>query len=301
MMRRYAVLDVFSETPLAGNALAVVLQAEGLDDQEMQRIAAEFNLSETVFVLPAENPAHSARARIFTPRNELPFAGHPTVGTAVLLGLERTSNGTGATDVMVVLEEGIGPVRCGVELSGSASGRAVFDVPKLAEETGTAPDKENLAAALSLEPHEIGFENHLPSVFDAGLPFLFVPVYNRDAIGRARPDLSSWPESGAPMATMFLYCRDTEGVGRQFHARMFAPTAGIPEDPATGSAVAALAGVVRKFDPLSPGTHYLTIEQGFEMGRPSLISLEIDIEGTALHAVRIGGNAVVVAEGTLKL
>jgi trans-2,3-dihydro-3-hydroxyanthranilate isomerase len=299
MSRRYAILDVFTDRPLAGNPLAVVLDSDGLDDARMQAIAAEFNLSETVFVAPATKPVHSAAVRIFTPARELPFAGHPTVGTAVLLGLERAASGFGNGEMVLVLEETVGPVRCGVSLHSDRLGHAIFDLPKLPVEVSEAPGKDTLAAALNLIPAEIGFENHHASIFDAGVPYSFVPVRDLAAIGKAKANHAAWRAAFGKGGAAFLYCREVTESGRHIHARMFAPELGITEDPATGSAVAALAGVIAKFDQPPGGSHRYVIEQGIEMGRPSLISLEIDMEGGAVAEGRIGGEAVVVARGAL--
>jgi trans-2,3-dihydro-3-hydroxyanthranilate isomerase len=299
-MRRYAVLDVFTDRPLAGNPLAVVLDGEGLDDARMQAIAREFNLSETVFVGSPEKPPHSARIRIFTPRHELSFAGHPTVGTAVLLALQDAGENPGAHEAMLILEEKIGPVRCGVFLKGEGCGRAIFDLPAEAVALASDLDRDAVCSALSLLPGEVGFENHVPSVFSAGLAFAFVPVRNLEVIARARPNTGVWHDAfGSDAAAAFVYCREAEESESDFHARMFAPTMGIEEDPATGSAVAALAGAIMRFDAPGPGSHRFVIEQGFEMGRPSLIGLELDVAGGRIEGARIGGDAVVVARGTL--
>ncbi len=301
MARRYAILDVFTNKALAGNPLAVVLEAEGLSDEQMQAIAREFNLSETVFVLPPENPGHSANIRIFTPGCELPFAGHPTVGTAILMAMERFGDISGEQDAMVVLKEKIGPVRCGVVLKENAAGFAEFDLPKLPAPAGPTEDKDLIAAALGLEPSDIGFENHSPSCYEAGVPFVFVPVSNLAALSRAKPNMQIWAKAfrEATSQDVFVYCRETRVHDSGFHARMFAPTMGIPEDPATGSAVASFAGAVHYYDELPNGTHFIRVEQGYMMGRPSLIDLEIDIEARKLHAVRIGGQATLVARGEL--
>jgi trans-2,3-dihydro-3-hydroxyanthranilate isomerase len=269
MSRRYAILDVFTDRPLAGNPLAVVLDSDGLDDARMQAIAREFNLSETVFVTPPANPVHGAAIRIFTPQRELPFAGHPTVGTAVLLAGERLKQGEGLVESVMVLEEKVGPVRCGVLLTETdVGGHAVFDVPRVPEAVPALLDHEAIAAALGLIPGEIGFENHLPSAFSAGTPYVFVPVRDLDAIARAAAVPSHWSAAlrGASHA-MYLYTRATIGVGRQFHARCFAPDAGIIEDPATGGAAAAFPGAIHRFDAHPAGSHTFIIEQGFEMGR----------------------------------
>jgi trans-2,3-dihydro-3-hydroxyanthranilate isomerase len=300
MRLRYHVLDVFTEQRFGGNPLAVVLDADALDAARMQAIAREFNLSETVFVLTPQNKAHTARVRIFTTAAELPFAGHPTVGTAALLAHLRAPAGSGQDSALVVLEEVIGPVRIGVRLPPRGAPFAEFDAPRLPQPRGKPPSIEDLAAALGLLPAEIGFENHRPTVFDAGNAFTFVPVASLEAIGKARVSPQHWaPIAGT--AGAFLYCRQTVHTTSAFHARMFAPHNGMPEDPATGSAVAAFAGIVHRFDEVTDGPHKRVIEQGLEMGRPSLIELSLTVEGGSLTSVRIGGHAVRVAEGEIEV
>lgn len=300
MPRRFAILDVFTDRPLAGNGLAVVLDSEGLDDARMQAIAREFNLSETVFVLPPDNPAHAAAIRIFTPRSELPFAGHPTVGTAIQLALEAADANHNKHEMMLVLEEKIGAVRCGVSLKGEAAGHAMFDLPRLPTAIKDPPERDLIAGALNLSPSDVGFENHVPSAFEAGVPYCFVPVRDLDAIARAQPQMRQFGSVfTGPHAFAFVYTRETLGSDHHFHARMFAPLSGVAEDPATGSAVAALAGVIARFDQPPGGSHRYTIEQGYEMGRPSLIGLEIDMHDAAVDGARISGDAIMVAQGTL--
>lgn len=300
MQLDFYTLDVFTDRRFGGNPLAVVLGADGLDTGQMQTIAREFNLSETVFVQRPVNPAHSAKIRIFTPAKELPFAGHPTVGTACLLADLRTPDTGAERDALVALEETIGTVRVGVRLKNGSS-YAEFDTPRLPEPAGTAPSSEQLAGALGLIPSEIGFANHRPTVYSAGVPFVFVPVASLEAIARADVYLQHWTStfgpSGADMA--YLYCRQTVSATSAFHARMFAPLSGITEDPATGSAAAAFAGVIQQFDSLPDGNHRRTIEQGYEMGRPSLVNITLDVERGRLDTVRIGGGAVRVTEGKI--
>lgn len=301
--RRYAVLDVFTKTALEGNPLAVVLDADGLDTAAMQAIAAEFRLPETVFVLPPVNPASLATLRIFTPARELPFAGHPTVGTAVLLASRRFQPVHEPLDAVVVMEEQVGIVRCGVRLEPGQPGYAEFDAPVLAKPVAASlGDRADIATAVGLDPWEIGFENHTVSCYSAGSPFVFVPVADLAAMRKARPDGRAWKRAfGIDEARVgaYLYTRETLYHTSAFHARMFAPESGISEDPATGSAAAAFAGVVSRFDSPFDGVHRHPIEQGFEMGRPSLIDLEIEIRNGELKRVRIGGSAVIVADGTL--
>jgi len=300
MSRRYAVLDVFTREPLSGNPLAVVFDAEGLDDARMQAIAAEFNLSETVFVLPPERPVHAAMIRIFTPTTELAFAGHPTVGTAVALGLERVAAGTGNDEMVLVLEERVGPVRCGVSLRSERLGHAIFDLPKLPAEGGGGAEEGLAASALGLIAAEIGFENHRPTIFDAGVRFSFVPVRDLATIRKIAVAAGSWHAAFGD-DPVFVYCRETVETGHHFHARMFAPGLGVVEDAATGSAVAALAGAIAQFDQPPGGSHRYVVEQGYEMGRPSMIGLEIDMDGGGVVEGRIRGDAVVVATGRLDL
>jgi len=302
MTRRFHTFDVFTDTKYEGNPLAIVPEADGLDGADMQRIAREFNLSETVFILPPENKAHSARVRIFTPSRELPFAGHPTVGAAVFLGLQKTGGSDREEDLIIVLEEGVGPVRVGVRLCPGVAPFAELDVPVLPEEVDEAAPKDRLAAALGLAPNDIGFENHAATQYSAGVPFTFVPVRDLEAIGRAAPQIQYWREAFGvhDHPNAFVYCRQTIHNGAAFHARMFAPTMGIPEDPATGSAAAAFAGVVARFDDPRDGLHSGVIEQGFEMGRPSNIFMELEVQAGKLCKVRIGGHAVKVMEGTIE-
>jgi len=299
MKRRFATLDVFATTRGAGNPLAVVLDSGGLDTQAMQAIAREFNLSETVFVASPRMPAHRAAIRIFTPERELPFAGHPTVGTAVLLALRDAAEG--ATTEILVLEETVGPVPCAVSITGKLAGRAVFTLPRLPEEVEQPGALALMAGALGLERRDIGFDRHVPSVFSAGLGFTFVPVSTLGAIERIRMETSLWTQAMRPAdnPSTFAYCRQTREAGHHFHARMFAPAMGIAEDPATGGAVAAFAGAIMRFEQPGDGEHRFVIEQGYEMGRPSQIALELTVAKGALVSARIGGSAVMVSEGVL--
>ena len=299
MERRYAIWDVFTTRPLSGNPLAVVLDAGGLTPEQMQAIAREFNVSETVFVLPARLPSHTAYIRIFTPFTELQFAGHPTVGAAIQLADDRISGAAADCDALVVLEEGIGSVRVGVVGRRGQAPYAEFDVPKLPELSGAPAHDDRIATALGLSPQDIGFANHRPSQYDAGSSFVFVPVRGLDEIARAQIVTAHWDEAFGPAGKVFLYCRETIQHSATFHARMFAPGVGVPEDPATGSAAAAFSAALHRFDQLPEGTSDFTIEQGIEMGRPGEIKLEVEVANRKLKRVRIGGYACLVARGKL--
>jgi trans-2,3-dihydro-3-hydroxyanthranilate isomerase len=298
MARQFYTLDVFATAALAGNPLAVVLDSQGLDGAAMQAIAREFNLSETVFVAEPKNPINTAAARIFTPSRELPFAGHPTVGTAILLAHLRARDLLASQDLRVVLEEPIGEVVCVARHRRGEAMAAYFTVPRLPAPAGDAPPAAELADGLGLQLADIGFRTHVPSVYGVGAAHIFVPIASLDAMARARPDKTPWGADDGP--SVYLYCPETAKPGADYHARMFAGGWGIAEDPATGSAAAAFAGAVMAFDNPGDGEHMLVIEQGFEMGRPSLISLGLEVEG-GLRAVTIGGSAVIVSEGKLRL
>jgi trans-2,3-dihydro-3-hydroxyanthranilate isomerase len=301
MRLQFHTLDVFTEKRFGGNPLGVVLEADALSDAQMQTIAREFNLSETVFILKTERPAHSARIRIFTPAQELPFAGHPTVGTAALLAELRSPETNGERDALVVLELAIGTVRVGVRQKPRQPAFAEFDLPRLPERGVTPPPPDRIAAALSLIPSEIGFENHRPTIHSAGVPFVFVPVASLEAIARASVQAGIFAQvfAGPVPAGVYLYTRECVHTSSAFHARMFWPAAGVVEDPATGAAAAAFSAVVHHFDAPPDGLHKRIVEQGFEMGRPSLISLSLQVDGGRLSNARIGGYAVRVSDGQI--
>jgi trans-2,3-dihydro-3-hydroxyanthranilate isomerase len=297
MRRRFFTLDVFTARRFAGNVLAVVLDSDGLGDAAMQAVAREFNLSETVFVVPPDDPRHRARLRIFTPARELPFAGHPTVGTAVLLA--HLDGGAGEREL--VLGESVGPVACTVQ-PGKDGGSASFAIPRLPERIGGALDIPTIAAALSLQASDIGFGNFMPDSWSAGNAFTFVPLRGLEAMARAQPDMAIWSQvfgDDRPPGA-YLYCTEAVDRGASYHTRMFAPVMGVLEDPATGSAAAAFTGVLAASGQFAEGSHELTVEQGVEMGRPSLIRLTLTMRGGMLAAAWVGGDAVIVSEGAIE-
>lgn len=301
MRRQFYTLDVFTQTPFAGNPLAVVRDCDDLSDDRMQAIAREFNLSETVFLQRPADPVNTARARIFTPTRELPFAGHPTIGAAVLIGLIDAGGMIRARPLDIVLEEGVGPVRCTVRQPREGAAQARFGLPLLPTPAGEVADDARLAAALSLPPEDIGFRNHRPGAWSAGVGFTFVPLASRAAVDRARPDMALWSQAMGPAdhPAAFVYSEETTDPARHVYARMFAPSLGIAEDPATGGAVAAFAGACVAYEQPEDGEHFVIVEQGFAMGRPSVITLELAVAGGLLEAAAISGAAVIVSEGRL--
>lgn len=297
--RAYEIFDVFTDQPFAGNPLAVVHGAEGLSDAAMQSIAREFNLSETVFVLPPADARHRARVRIFTPGTELPFAGHPTVGAAVALALADKSKT--ANLEMLVLEETVGPVRCVARLASDTVGFAEFDVPRQPEILSVPlPDMVRLSRALGLAPDHLADGEMSIQAASAGTPFTFVELVDAEALAAVRPDLSCWEATfGAAPSQVFAFTTQTGTPSVSIRARMFAPTLGIMEDPATGAAAAALPAVLAEIAGEPPQACVLAIEQGVEMGRKSRIRVDVEVSDTGFRAIRIGGDAVKVASGHL--
>ena len=297
---QYCTADVFTSTRFGGNQLAVLPHAAGLSSEQMLAITREFNYSETTFVLPPADPAHTRRVRIFTPGGEVPFAGHPTVGTAFVLASIGEVPLTG-DETRVVLEEGVGPVPVTVRSPGGVPGFCQFAVAKLPEILPPLPGSAVLAPMLSLDEADLAGGAYPPQAVTCGLPFSFVPLRNRDAVRRARLRLDRWEEALArePHHMVMVFAMDAEAPGRDVRARMFGPGSGVPEDPATGSACAALGGYLGMRDARADGTLRWVVEQGFEMGRPSVIEIEADKARGAITAVRIGGESVLVCEGRL--
>ena len=299
----YYILDVFTERAFGGNPLAVVNEADRLSTADMQAIAREFGLSETVFVLKPESQGHTARVRIFTPLREIPFAGHPTLGAAALLAELRMPVINGERDAIIALEEQVGSVRVGVRLREGQAAFGEFDAPKGNTVIEELPQPEVTSAALGLIPNELGFENHKPVILRNSGSYAYVPVANLEAMSKSRVVATHWLTAFTDRKVdgVYLYTRQCVRSHASFHARMYAPDMGVPEDPATGSAAIGLARVIHMFDDLNDGSHKRMIEQGMEMGRPSSIALTITVARGELEGVRIGGHVVRVAEGTLRI
>lgn len=294
--RRYRVLDVFTDTAYGGNPLAVLLEAEGLTETQMQRIAREFNLSETVFIRPPRNRGETHRLRIFTPLRELPFAGHPTVGAALALAEE------GWPDDEFVFGEGIGPVR--VSLRRHKQRRSAWLWAAKLPEIGPAPPPvDALAALVSLRPTDILAGAWGPAAVTAGVPYVVIPVRDAATLARVELDLNRWREILKDWWSDQVYVvAPLDGPGStRYRVRMFAPSLGVLEDPATGAAATAFPGWLVPRLGAKDGVLTLTIEQGIEMGRPATIMVEIELSGGLITVVRVGGTAVPVAEGTIRI
>lgn len=294
MQRSYVTLDVFTAEVFGGNPLAVVLDAEGLTTSQMQSIAAEFNYSETTFVLPPRAAANAAQVRIFTPRTEVPFAGHPTVGTAVVLARELEARGVSPL-ADLVLEEGAGLVPVRLMRAGGAVTGAEFRAPR-ALEMGPLVALEDAAACLSLPTADLR-PDITPQVLSVGLPFLVVALASREALRLARPSLAAHERLLPPVGTDSVFAYARGNAAEELHARMFSPLDSIAEDPATGSAAAATLAFLAAQRPERDVTW--RIEQGVDMGRPSLILGRTCKREGVVTAVHVGGHAVAVMHGSL--
>lgn len=298
MTCQFYTCDVFTDTPFGGNQLAVFPDARGIPEDLLPKITREFNFSETTFVYPPDDPAHTKRVRIFTPGSELPFAGHPTVGTAVVLAALGDIPLTGE-ETRIVFEEKVGPVPVTIRSINGTPSFAQLTAAKLPEFNDSVPSADDIAEMLTLARPELDDARYPVRFVSVGFPFLFVAVKGLSAIGRIRINVSKMEAMG--LKEIFVFTDECERKGFHFHARMFAPLLGIPEDPATGSAAAAFSGYFAVRDAMTSGTLQWSIEQGCEMGRPSLLYIEADKSNGAVTAVRVGGSAVMMTEGRITM
>jgi len=300
MTLRFCTLDVFTDHRFGGNPLAVFTDVPELPNEFMQNIAREFNLSETVFIVKPRNPRAQRRLRIFTPSRELPFAGHPTIGAALVLVEEGLAGVSGASGEFL-LEEEVGLVPIKVRQQANGAWFVQLTTATLPTEGPAAPPIAEVARMLNVAETDILKDADFPQYYSCGVPYLFVPMRDRNAVARVSidPVLNRKLQETTGISQVFVFSYDPERESSDIRARMFAPEFGIIEDPATGSAVAAFAGYLARRSWHREGTLQWTIEQGFEMGRPSLLYLEADIAEGAVAAVRVGGTAVRMSEGQL--
>lgn len=293
MKLNYLLLDVFTRERLKGNQLAVVTKADGLLDGEMQAIAREFNLSETVFILKPQAERNTASIRIFTPHAELPFAGHPTVGAAVVLGLQNKVTA-------VRLEEKIGLITALFEKTDKRSGEARFALPRLPSRVATLTDRLGMAQALGIEVEDIGCDVYQPAVFTAGVAFHLVPVRDASVLKRIKVNAGMWNRVFShDHNSAYVFTLTPDEPDNDLAARMFGMDIG--EDPGTGSAAAALIGLLSEHANLASGQADFVLRQGYEMGRPCRITIQLRKDHDVLIHGGIGGHAVIVGEGVLDL
>jgi trans-2,3-dihydro-3-hydroxyanthranilate isomerase len=297
---RYLTADVFTDQLFGGNQLAVIPDAESIDSERMAAIAREFNFSETTFVLPPADPRHTRRVRIFTPGGEIPFAGHPTVGTAHVLATIGDIQLQGdATDI--VLEEEVGPVPVRITAFSGQPTFCQLSVAQLPDSQPSPAARAEIARMLSLDDSDMA-DGVEPESISCGTPFLFVPLRDMSAVSRARARADLIEEVlGGYRTQMVMVFAENDARERTVRARMFAPSIGVPEDPATGSAAVGLGAWLARRQPVAAGTMKWTIEQGIEMNRPSTLHVEVDMADRVITAVRVGGQTVVVSEGTMRV
>ena len=294
---RYFICDVFTEKRFGGNQLAVLPEAAGLSEREMQQIAREFNFPESTFVLPSATLTR--RVRIFTPTQEMPFAGHPNVGTAFVLATIGELGVIGDAGTAVTFEEKAGPVPIDISRKNALIYCELTAPQRIT--IGSAVAADLAARALSLTPADIVTRTHQPQVGSVGFPFLFVELRDRDTLARARPNLDgidTLKAQGLP-PDIHLYVRSKDDF--DIRARMFAPLDGIPEDPATGSANVSLAAMLTHYEESRSGSFSFRIAQGVEMGRPSILNARTVKQNGEVVEARIGGTCVMVAEGMLEV
>ncbi|MFZ5781208.1 MAG: PhzF family phenazine biosynthesis protein [Pseudomonadota bacterium] len=297
----FTTVDVFTDRRFGGNPLAVLPDATGLATEQMQAIAAEFNLAETTFVLPPRDPAHTAEVRIFTPKAEMPFAGHPNVGTAFVLARRGACHGRPITGDRLVFEEKAGLVPIDLTREGGTVVAARLAAPQalaLGEEIAPAL----VAEMCGLEAGDIATGTHRPVIASCGNNFVFAEVASRAALARAavHTDVLARHLPMSRAVGVHLYTRVRE-AGVEIQSRMFAPLFGVPEDPATGSANVVLIGLLAHFRPEADLVLNKTIGQGFDMGRPSLLQAAAEKKAGRVVATYIGGRCVPMLKGTIDL
>ncbi|MCO4100491.1 MAG: PhzF family phenazine biosynthesis protein [Gemmatimonas sp.] len=310
---RFVTADVFTSVAFTGNQLAVVFGAEGLSTETLQAITREFNYAESTFVFAPETPGTTRRVRIFTPELEVPFAGHPTIGTAHVLAatgeVPPSAAEVAAGEMTIVLGENVGPVPVRMRLENGVPVHGQFTTAQLPEERVEISDLEALASTLSLSANDFVGGTHAPAAASCGLPFLIMPLTSVDAVRRARLNLDAWQRvlqgkwAAWPMVFAMEPSESAASLpahvqGCDIRARVFVPGSTVPEDPATGSANAALAGYLAARTPRN-GTLRWEVAQGVEMGRPSRLSLEAHKHAGVIDAIGVGGATLIISEGTM--
>lgn len=296
----FITVDVFTDCKFGGNPLAVIPDGRGLTGAQMQAIAGEFNLAETTFVLPPQDPSHTAQVRIFTPRAELPFAGHPNIGTAYVLAVEASRAGRVLAEPLV-FEEKAGLVRLDLIKDGASVIGARL-VPPQTLTRGDDLDPEIVTAACSLNVNDVESANHRPCIASCGIPLAFVEVKTRAVLASARPRAEVFTKHlpAERITGILLYVHDRSD-GFDLQVRMFAPLYGVPEDPATGSGNVALAGLLASLRPEPDLKLALRIAQGVDMGRPSLLEVAAEKRGGKIVGLSIGGRCVPMMRGVLEV
>ncbi len=296
---RFHSLDIFTDNKFSGKSLAVFEDGDTFTPIEMLAIAGEFNFFATAFICAPRNPVNTVRLRVFSPHGEHAFASHAVIGVAVLLAQTRAAEMLSRREVVVVLEFGEEIFTCEVIRSSAGVSYAQFALNAIPTSRAGAPNFETLAPALAVFLEDLGFENHAPRVYGAREPFTFVPLRSLAALERACPSADGLTLLLGDTAGLCLYTADTIDPKSAVHARLFRP--GGAEDPASGEALAAFAGVACEFERPNDGEHQIFIEQGHKMGRPSRLTLRMNIADGGLAGIQLGGQAIQICQGELKL
>ncbi|MEM9774208.1 MAG: PhzF family phenazine biosynthesis protein [Chloroflexota bacterium] len=299
MKYKYYTCDVFTDTRFGGNPLAVLPNAAGLTAEQMQKIAAEFNYSETTFVFPADQEGHTRKVRIFTATEEVPFAGHPNIGTAfTLASIGELGEIDGAMSVTFEEEAGLVSI-----LIRNEVGKPIWCELKAPQPVsiGRMISAEKAAQALSLKPEDIVIDNHRPQVASVGLPFLLVELRDMAALKRARANVARFREIKGVGINPYIHMYVKTNDEFDLRTRMFCPLDNVPEDPATGSANCALVGMLTAIHPETDGAFSWHIAQGFEMGRPSILDARTEKQNGDVIGVWVAGSSVMVAEGIIEV
>ncbi len=303
----FHTMNVFTHHPFTGNPLAIVLDADALSDQQMQTMAREFNLPETIFIQSPVNKAHTAKVRIFTPATELPFAGHPTIGCAIFLAQQQNAKlAEFSTQILLEEEAGLVPVNV-VQSNGKVN--AQLSAPVIPEPAAKPADTNDdikldaatAACALGIAESDVDTRNSQPMAHTGGPTFLLVPLTNKDTVAKvcALEPMSTDLSQAYAATGIYVYYLDTST--KEIDARMFAPAAGIPEDPATGSATALLASQLLESNQLSNGENEFILRQGYDMGRPSDLLLSISVHDNALVDVKVSGSCTPISSGKMRI
>ena len=303
MNYNYYIADVFTRQIFSGAQIAVFPKADGLSNEHMQLLARELNLSETVFVFHPDSESTTRKMRIFSPLGEIDFAGHPIIATAYVLGCCGDINLTEAI-THVVFEQNVGPIDVNISAN---QGKPVFvqfsrKISSIVDRF--APTDEELSSFLSIKQSELDHKKYSPRLVSCGVPYLIVPVWSYETVRKAKFNFPAWSQSTAPQTAaqeILLFAPKTPFSDSDFNARLLGPRIGINEDPPVGSAMPAFASYLCSFEHTRKGTHTFAVDRGDAQSRRSVINLEMDHKGQGLLTLRVGGEAVMFAQGTVML
>jgi trans-2,3-dihydro-3-hydroxyanthranilate isomerase len=303
MKINYYIADVFTRQLFNGAQIAVIPHADGLSDHTMKLLARELNLSETVFVFHPENADNTRKMRIFTPKKELDFAGHPIIATAFVLG-HCGDLYLSQTITPIILEQNAGPVEANITAENGKPTFVQFSRKVTSIVDRFAPTDEELASFLGLKQSELDHKKYSPRLVSCGFPYLIVPVWNYESVRKAKFNMTAWSQSIAPQTAaqeILLFAPKTPFHDADFNARLFGPHIGVYDDPPIGTAMPAFASYLCSFEHTQKGTHVFAVDRGDADSRRSVLNIEMDHKGQELLTLRVGGGAVLFAQGTIDL